>query len=185
MSELPVKNGRYLPLMLQEVSDSVISMHNCPAWRHRTIFLKPEAAPIKQRIVSRRRPRKGAAPGCDGANLPSLFTGTARRGQRCFAPVDLVQFAQYRDELPGDVAPVVFIKGAARPRCRHFAFDMLADEKGKADFRAVLIKANETGNRDPPARHRLERMDLRQNRIGSTKPVRRADTKNQRAVGRR
>src|SRR6202011_2712469 len=69
MSELPVENGGYLPRMLQEVSDPVISMHDCPSWWHRTIFLKPAAAPIKQRIISRRRPREGGAPGCDGGNL--------------------------------------------------------------------------------------------------------------------
>jgi hypothetical protein len=73
MREFPVENSGDFLLLLEKISDPVIAMHDGPARRQRTILLKPTAAPIQQRVISRRRPRQRCTPDPDGANLSSRF----------------------------------------------------------------------------------------------------------------
>ena len=81
-----------------------------------------------------------------------------------------MEVAKDRDELPGNVAPVIFVKQAGGPGRGNFALDMLANEEGKTDFGTILVKRNEAGNRDTCPCQALKRVDLRQYRIGANSP---------------
>src|ERR1700677_2377207 len=56
VSQLPVENRGNVAVLLQEISDAVIAVNDCPPWRCWAVFVKPLAGPIQQRIIPIERP---------------------------------------------------------------------------------------------------------------------------------